>query len=114
LQHPALSYNLIAYPAGDIRKKEYKQTREGNIIHYSPAGKRLKDEGVIAGVSDLILFHGNSMYHGLCIEMKASKNNQQQSQISWQHRVEAEKYKYVVCRSIEEFMNVINDYLSID
>ncbi len=35
--------------------------------------KRLKDEGVLAGVSDLILLAPRGKYHGAVIEMKRSK-----------------------------------------
>lgn len=75
-------------------------------------GKRLKDEGVVAGVADLFLAVARGGYHGLFIEMKTEKGKQSPAQIEFQKRVEAQGYKYVVCRSLDEFMMVINEYLS--
>jgi len=44
--------------------------------------------------------------------MKTEKGKQSPAQIEFQKRVEAQGYKYVVCRSLDEFMMVINEYLS--
>lgn len=72
----------------------------------------MKGEGVTAGVSDLILLFPNSMYHGLCIEMKTPTGRLQDSQKEWQKCVEAVGYKYALCRSFEEFQNLIYSYFS--
>lgn len=75
-------------------------------------GAMLKAEGVLAGVSDLILLIPNNRYHGLLIEMKTKTGRQSAAQKEWQQDIEnLNYYKYVVVRSLEEFMNVINDYL---
>lgn len=78
----------------------------------SVTGRKLKDEGVVAGVSDLILFVPRKGYHALCIEMKTEKGRQQETQKKWQAKVEKQGYKYVVCRSIDDFMEVVNGYLN--
>lgn len=72
----------------------------------------MKGEGVTAGVADLLLLHPNSDHHGLCIEMKTAKGKQQDSQKRFQRKVEAYGYRYEIVRSLDEFMNVIRDYLS--
>lgn len=75
-------------------------------------GAMLKAEGVLAGVADLILFVPNNRYHGLMIEMKTKTGRQSEAQKEWQQEIEKyDLYKYVVVRSLEEFMNIINDYL---
>lgn len=74
-------------------------------------GKILKAEGVVPGVSDLILLVPAGGYHGLCIEMKTAKGRQQPTQKEWQQEVEAQGYRYEVCRSVEQFMDVVRDYL---
>ena len=75
-------------------------------------GAMLKAEGVLAGVSDLILLIPNNRYHGLLIEMKTKTGRQSAAQKEWQKEVESlNYYKYVIVRSLEEFINVINDYL---
>lgn len=74
-------------------------------------GARLKDEGVTAGVSDLILLKPNRFYGSLCIELKKPKGRQQPTQKEWQKAVEQAGNRYVLCRSVEEFMSSIDDYL---
>ena len=72
----------------------------------------LKKEGVVSGVADLCLLFGNGGYFALFIEMKTSKGKQSETQIAFQKYCEKNKYKYVVCRSVEEFMNEVNNYLN--
>lgn len=98
LQHPGLRHALFAIPNGGRRDKA--------------TGARLKEEGVVAGVADLILLHANCEHHALLIEMKAGKGRQSQSQKEWQQMISADGYKYVVCRSLEEFVAEVNGYLN--
>lgn len=95
LQYPHLT--LIAIPNGGHR----------NII---TAGK-LKAEGVMAGAPDLFLFFPRGNYHGLCIEMKTEKGRQSEVQELFQDKVEDVGYKYVICRTIDEFISEVNKYL---
>ena len=97
LQYPSLSKLLFAVPNGGARRKI-----EGAIM---------KAEGVLAGVSDLILLYPSAGFHALCIEMKTEKGKQQPSQKIWQRAVEDAGYKYVICRSFEDFIEQINAYL---
>lgn len=73
----------------------------------------LKKEGVVAGVSDLILLFPCGEYHGLCIEMKTDEKSSHQSpsQKEWQKLVESAGYKYIICRNFDEFENEIKIYL---
>lgn len=75
-------------------------------------GALLKAEGVKAGVSDLNFDLPNRFYHGLRIEIKTSIGRQSKVQKAYQLAVEAVGYKYVVCRSLDEFMKIITDYLN--
>lgn len=43
--------------------------------------------------------------------MKTPKGKQQPSQQIWQRAVEDAGYKYIICRSFEDFMTEINAYL---
>lgn len=110
LQWPEYRGLLFAVPNGGARSK-------------ATAGK-LKAEGVVAGVSDLILlvprtraritFEGKVVTvikHAICIEMKTEIGIQSPKQKEWQARVEKMGYEYAVCRSLDEFMNTINNYL---
>lgn len=75
-------------------------------------GAYMKDEGMLAGVADLILLKSNRFYGALCIEMKRPEGHQRPSQKAWQKAAEANGAKYVVCKSLEEFMKVVTDYLN--
>lgn len=77
------------------------------------AGK-LKAEGVVAGVSDLIFLLPRQGYHALCIEMKTEEKSsrQQPTQKTWQEAVEKQGYKYVVCRSFDQFVEIIEGYVN--
>lgn len=97
LQYPSLSVNLFAVPNGGARRRI-----ESAIM---------KAEGVTAGVSDLILLYASHGFHALCVEMKTAKGRQQLTQKKWQEAVEASGYKYVICRSVDDFIEQINAYL---
>lgn len=97
-RHPELYYCLFDVPNGGARNK-------------ATAG-RLKAEGVKAGVADLLMLKANKHYHGLCIEMKTQKGRQSEAQKEWQRNIEREGYKYIICRSLEEFINEIEAYLN--
>ena len=96
--HSSLSPLLFSVPNGGQR----------NVI----VAAKLKAEGALAGVSDLLLLVPNNDYHALCIEMKSAKGRQTENQKAWQKEVEKQGYKYAVCRSLDEFMNIINNYLN--
>lgn len=97
LQYPQLRNILFAIPNAARRSERN--------------GAYMKEEGMLAGVSDLILLKSNGCYSSLCIEMKQPKGYQQDSQKEWQKAVESVGNKYVVCRSLEEFIAVVTDYL---
>jgi hypothetical protein len=73
---------------------------------------RLKKGGVVPGVSDLVLFMPNQFHHALCIEIKSKEGRQSQLQKDWQKLVEVYNFKYVVCRSFDEFRSEIENYLN--
>lgn len=73
--------------------------------------RKLKDEGVVAGVSDLILMLPNKEHHALLIEMKTETGRQSPSQAEWQESMEAMGYHYVICRSLYEFIKVVRTHL---
>lgn len=82
---------------------------DSNIIQ----GAIRKSLGVVSGVADLLLLIASSGYHGLCVEMKDEKGRQKPAQAEWQAIVEAQGYKYVICRSLEQFKIIIEEYLCL-
>jgi hypothetical protein len=98
LAYPQHHHNLFAVPNGGYRTP-------------STAAK-IKAEGALPGVSDLILLIARGGYHGLLVELKTDKGRQSEAQREWQRLIEADGYKYVVVRSIEEFIKVVEAYLN--
>lgn len=96
-QYPQLQNLLFAVPNGEKR----------DVVHAS----RMKAEGMVSGVSDLILLRPNDPFHGLLIEMKTPTGKQSAEQQQFMEQAQAWNYKYVICRSIEEFMKEVNNYL---
>ena len=80
---------------------------DSNIIQ----GAIRKSLGVVSGVADLLLLVASGGYHGLCIEMKDEKGRQKPAQAEWQTIIEAQGYRYVICRSLEQFKIIIHEYL---
>lgn len=96
--HPELINILFAVPNGGRRDKA--------------TGARLKEEGVMAGVADMILLHRTARYGSLCLELKTPTGRQSQSQRAWQETSERHGNRYVVVRSVKEFMEAVDEYLN--
>ena len=98
LRYPHLRGRLFAVPNGGRRD--------------AVTGARLKAEGVIPGVADLILLKPNRRYGALLVEMKTPLGRQSQGQRRWQQAVcQDDEYKYVVCRSLDAFIGEVEEYL---
>jgi hypothetical protein len=82
---------------------------------------RMKGTGTLAGVADLFVMksawkrvdmYDSWLCHGLFIEMKACKNGLTEAQQTFRIEAMNAGYGHVVCRSVDEFMQVVNEYLS--
>ena len=99
----------------EARHKELK------LLHHIPNGgrrdqreaARLKAQGVKAGVPDLFLPVPKNGYHGLYIEMKFGKNKTTEKQDWWLEELGKQGYKTAVCRSAEEAIRMIKEYMEI-
>lgn len=98
LRYPQYHTALFHVPNGGSRKS----AREGY---------NMKLQGVVAGVADLLLLISRKGFGCLCIEMKTPKGKQQESQRAFEMCMRKVGNQYVICRSLEEFMNAINSYL---
>ena len=114
-QYPKLALLLFAVPNGGKRTHR-TIVRAGRVITYSPEAKQMKKEGVTAGVADLILLTPSKGFASLCIEMKTTEkgSKQRDSQKEWQKAAEEAGNKYVICRTLEEFIAVVKEYLTPD
>lgn len=100
MAYPAWGRLLFAVPNGGHRNK-------------ATAGK-LKAEGATAGVADLILLRRNSRYGALLVEMKYGKGTQSEAQKDWQEAAEGAGYRYAVCRSLDDFIGTVEEYIHTD
>lgn len=100
LQYPKMKHNLFAVPNGSKR----------DVI----IGAKLKEEGVLSGVSDLILLKSNRFYGALLIEMKTPEGRQSDTQKEWQQKITNDGFKYVIIRSLEDFQREVKLYLEDD
>lgn len=94
---PALSL-MFAIPNGGHR-------------HAAVAAK-LKQEGVKAGIPDILLpwpAHGR---HGLFVEMKYGRNKTSNSQQLWLQRLQQAGYATAVCYGAQEAIQVVEEYLA--
>lgn len=89
--------------------------------HRNPVeGAKLKETGVLAGVADLFVMRDGvnreggryTHYNGLFIEIKVGKNVQTQAQKEFESKAKSAGYGYVVCRSPDEFIRTIQNYLN--
>lgn len=71
-----------------------------------------KSLGVWPGVSDLICLIPRNGHGALLIEMKDERGTQKPAQKEWQLAVEAQGYVYKICRSLEQFKEIIAEYLA--
>lgn len=99
LQHNQYAKLLFAVPNGGAR----------SVVE----AKIMKGEGVVAGVSDMILLVPRGRYASLCIEFKTKTGKQTQLQKELQKTAEENGNRYVVVRSIEDFVREINAYLRL-
>lgn len=97
-KYPAYRGLLFAVPNGGARSK-------------ATAG-RLKAEGVVAGISDLLFLVARGKYHGLCLETKTPKGRQSPEQKEWQKKVEAQGFLYKIYRNFDEFRAILERYLN--
>ena len=96
-RYPSTAPSSLAVPNGGSRNKW--------------TAKIMKDEGIRAGVADLILLIPCKGYASLCIEMKTPKGKQQENQKEFEKLATQYQNKYVVCHSLEEFQREIIKYI---
>jgi hypothetical protein len=104
---------------GCVRWFKYQYPQFSTLLVHVPNGRRrhirdaakLKMEGVVAGVADLVLFVPSHGWHGLLIEIKTDKGRQSQSQKEWATNVISMGYRYQIAKSIDDFVLIIKEYL---
>lgn len=102
-KYRALRRLLFAVPNGAFL--------QGNKVERAKRWKWLEKEGAVSGVADMILLVPSGDYAGLCIEMKTPTGRQTDSQKAFGTDVERVGFAYVVCRSLDQFMELVTEYL---
>ena len=86
----------------------------GGLRHVIVA-KRMKDEGVRAGIPDLFLAVPRGGFHGLFVELKRTKGGRTSDvQEKAMALLRAQGFRCIVCRGCAEAKAEINRYLTSD
>jgi hypothetical protein len=88
-------------------------TPNGGSRHLFEA-MRLKREGVVSGVPDLIIAEPTGKYHGLFIEMKSDKGKLQDSQREMIGKLTERGYRCDIAYSLDDFMCIVKNYFNAD
>ena len=98
LEFPEYASLLMAIPNGG--RRDYV------------AAAKLKAEGVVPGVPDLFLAVPSGGWHGLWVEMKNGKAGEvSPAQREMHEKLRAQGYAVDVCRTFEDFVMTLRDYL---
>jgi hypothetical protein len=68
--------------------------------------------GACPGTPDIQIIEPNVLYRGLWLELKMGRNKASELQIEFMHKLELRGYKTAVCYSLDEAINIVNDYLT--
>ena len=105
---------------GCVRWFRYEFTAFAPLLFAIPNGGRrdyvaaakLKAEGVVPGVPDLLLAVPRGGYHALWIEMKNGKAGELSPAQKEMHvNLRTQGYRVEVCRTFDAFVTIIRDYL---
>lgn len=94
--HPQYSY-LFAVPNGGQRDVR--------------VAKKLKAEGVLAGVSDLVVPWATLDYHGAFIEVKTDKGRPSDNQLAFLAEMSRRGYFTAIVYGLEQAVRTIDKYL---
>lgn len=75
---------------------------------------RMKAEGMVTGVSDLILFHPAAKRKPIFLECKLPMKKQSPHQKNFEEIITACGYRYFVFYSIDDFMTIVSNYLELN
>lgn len=102
LQQNCVKWFKLAYPHELI----LSIPNEG--IRSAKTASRMKAEGLMSGVADLQVIRAGEM--PLFIEMKYGNNTQSPSQKEFEKRVKTIGCRYVICKTIDNFIDEVNKY----
>lgn len=74
----------------------------------------LKKEGVTAGVFDLFLLFDNGEHPALWMELKVGDNRLSREQLEFQAWAESQGHLAVVCKTTQDAIRTLREFLGID
>jgi hypothetical protein len=106
--------HLLAFhvPNGGKRPLTPIHLQGGGVKMVPIAGKKMKDAGARAGVSDWLILQPIGDYHGLAIELKAKGGGLESTQIDFLQACQDNGYAVAVVWNLEAFEQVVAQYLS--
>lgn len=85
---------------------------EGRLMQHDRDGAKRKAMGMRPGFPDFIFLLPNREYPYLAMELKSEKGRQSEHQKEYQQALENVGGKYVIIRTLDEFMDTVEDYLA--
>lgn len=92
--YPNLRGLLFAVPNGGARS--------------AVEGRLLKETGVVAGVSDMLLLYNKKVF---CFELKTIVGKQSDKQVEWQSKVESQDIPYFIVRDKNAFKIIVESII---
>ena len=113
-QSAVVEYVQVRYPDALIWATPNGGHLAGNIGRRSAQINKLKREGLLPGVSDLIIFEPRGGYSALFIEMKKTNGGSgaSENQLWFIREVEKRGAFGIVCNGADEAKQAIDDYLN--
>lgn len=108
--YPAIRKVTFAVPNGGHRDKKVYIRRDGKKIVWSPEAKRLKNAGVLRGVTDCVMTIPTYAYHGLFMEFKTKTGALTKEQKSFINSVVPLGYACVIVKSCIEAKEEVEKY----
>ena len=108
-QIQSLFFNWIRWQRKDLEPFIFAIPNGG--WRHPAVARKLKEEGVKAGVFDVFVAIPNHSHAGLWIEMKAGKNKLTEAQEVFMRNMLINNYDCVICYSLEEAQQALKDYL---
>ena len=103
LDHLSILWNHC--PNGGIRDSSRQKAQR--------IGSQLKSEGVKAGFPDIAIYEPRGGFFGLFIELKREGGKVSTHQRVWLDRLQQRGYKVYKTDSIDEFVDIVDNYLKI-
>lgn len=112
MQYPLYWRLLIKVPNEAKREVVVRYRKDGSMYYTCPSAKRAKAEGLMKGAADMLLLVPRGKYGSMAIEFKTPTGDLDEDQEIWLRDFEAAGNKSCVCRSVEDFIDMVTLYMN--